>query len=153
MAKTGRPEVYTTELGDEICNRLSAGETLIQICKDEHLPCRKTIYNWLSSGLDEFLRNYTQAKDQQAEYYADQCIDIADQTDGDTKISANGLEKADHEWIHRSQIRIDTRKWYATVTKPRKYDLAYVRALHEKEEGARTINVNLNVADVTECEE
>ena len=63
------------------------------------------------------------------------------------------MEKADHEWIHRSQIRIDTRKWYATVTKPRKYDLAYVRALHEKEEGARTINVNLNVADVTECEE
>jgi hypothetical protein len=53
----------------------------------------------------DFAEHYTKARDIQADVYADDIIDIADQaTDA-------GL----------ARVRIDVRKWHAGKTKPKKY--------------------------------
>jgi hypothetical protein len=45
--KTGRPSKYTPELAKEIVERLSEGEPLRQICRDEHMPSWRVIYDWM----------------------------------------------------------------------------------------------------------
>lgn len=45
--KTGRPSSFTEDKFTEICERLSTGEPLAQICRDEHMPPLMTVYNWM----------------------------------------------------------------------------------------------------------
>jgi hypothetical protein len=51
--KMGRPSKYTPELAAEICERLSNGEPLRKICRDDHMPFWTRIYDWM--GKDEQL--------------------------------------------------------------------------------------------------
>ena len=51
--KIGRPSKYTPELAAEMCERLSNGEPLRQICRDDHMPFWTRIYDWM--GKDEAL--------------------------------------------------------------------------------------------------
>ena len=46
--KIGRPSKYTPELAAEICERLSNGEPLRQICRDAHMPAWQKIYEWMA---------------------------------------------------------------------------------------------------------
>lgn len=46
--KTGRPSKYSPELAAEICERLSNGEPLRQICRDDHMPAWQKIYEWMA---------------------------------------------------------------------------------------------------------
>ena len=48
VKKTGRPSKYTPEIATEIAERLSMGEPLRQICRDEHMPEWRTVYDWLA---------------------------------------------------------------------------------------------------------
>ena len=45
--RTGRPSKYTPELAQELCDRISRGEALREICRDEHMPEWRTVYDWL----------------------------------------------------------------------------------------------------------
>ena len=45
--RTGRPSKYTSELAQELCDRISRGEALREICRDEHMPEWRTVYDWL----------------------------------------------------------------------------------------------------------
>lgn len=48
----GRPSKYTHELIEEICERLSKGEPLAQICRDDAMPCHATVWNWVNDKVD-----------------------------------------------------------------------------------------------------
>lgn len=37
---------YTPELAEELCDRLSRGETLEDICRDPKMPTSRTVNNW-----------------------------------------------------------------------------------------------------------
>lgn len=43
---TGRPSSFTQEIADEIVDRLSKGEPLAAICRDDHMPTDRTVRNW-----------------------------------------------------------------------------------------------------------
>lgn len=43
----GRPSMYSTEIADEICAALEAGETLIAIAERTNMPTTKTIRQWM----------------------------------------------------------------------------------------------------------
>ena len=44
----GRPTILTKKLGEEICRRLTSGDSLREICDDdEKMPDRTTVYRWL----------------------------------------------------------------------------------------------------------
>ena len=45
--KTGRPSKYSPEIATEIAQRLSDGEPLRQICRDDHMPAWRTVYDWM----------------------------------------------------------------------------------------------------------
>lgn len=122
----GRPSIYSPEVADAIFLRMAAGESLRQICADPQMPSRETVRAWLIHPPDqEFFDAYTRARDAQADHYADEILEIADDSRADKKLieSADGsaIEVVDHEHIARSKLRVDARKWYAAKLAPRKY--------------------------------
>lgn len=44
--KLGQPTIYSPDLMNTICERIAAGETLLQVCQDPEMPGRRTIYEW-----------------------------------------------------------------------------------------------------------
>jgi len=129
MSKTGRPTLFTPELAEQICTEIATtSKGLKTICSQEGMPAVRTVLYWLSEGDkkdgDEkfklFLHNYTRARESQADVLADEILEIADETSKDT-ISTEKGEYPDKEWINRSRLRVDARKWIASKLKPKKY--------------------------------
>lgn len=116
----GRPTDYCTEIADKICERLSDGESLKAICEPSEMPTRSTVYRWLSLH-EEFSDMYARAREEQAETLADEIISIADESDRDSMEGKNGEIVVNNEFIQRSRLRVDARKWVAAKLKPRKY--------------------------------
>lgn len=123
----GRPSEYTKEIADEICERIAEGESLRRICLSDHLPNRKTIFHWLLNDTHPgFCDQYRKAREMQAENFADEMNDIADDGSNDymENVDDQGAVigyKLNGEHIQRSRLRIDTRKWIASKLKPKKY--------------------------------
>lgn len=106
--KTGRPTSYLPEVADDICSLISSGESVLQISKRPGMPGSSTIYRWLSEH-EEFWDKYRRAREAQADYYADEIVNIAD---GCVPDAAE---------VAKAKLRIDARKWYVTKVAPRKY--------------------------------
>jgi hypothetical protein len=116
----GRPSKYTEAMAAEFCKRLADGRTVRSICSDEDMPVAQTIYSWLNAH-PTFLEQYARAKEIHADAIADECFQIADTADADTAFDEYGNPKPNHEYIQRSKLRIDTRKWYLSKVLPKKY--------------------------------
>jgi transposase-like protein len=117
---TGRPSTFTQEIAASICERLSAGESLRAICRDESMPAQSTVFLWLSKHR-EFSEQYARARETQADAMAEEILDIADDDSGD-RIEANeGAERLNSEFVQRSRLRVDTRKWLMSKLAPKKY--------------------------------
>lgn len=125
MAKKGRPTKYTDLIAKEICARLARGESLNTICQLEQMPDKSTVYDWLHEGRGDFPNKYALAREKQMEHWAEECLEIADETSNDTiiKTGKNGeeYESQNSEWINRSRLRVDTRKWLMSKLAPKKY--------------------------------
>lgn len=120
----GRPSLYSEELAMDICKRIMSGESLRSICKDEAMPNRQTIFNWLADSDHPFFGQYARARDIQMDLFIDEIIDISDDGSNDfiEVMTKNGVKiMVDHDHIQRSKLRIDTRKWIASKLKPKKY--------------------------------
>lgn len=111
---------YIAKIGDEICDRLANGESLRKISCDKHIPAASTIFKWLAKN-EDFAEQYARAREAQADTLADEIIDIADDTTFDTHKGKDGDEIPNTEWISRSKLRVDARKWVASKLKPKKY--------------------------------
>ncbi len=124
--KFGRPTIYSDELGERICELVSVStksiEKLCIIHKD--LPDPTTIYKWRISNKD-FSQKYNDARANQADLLAMEIIDIADDSSHDTLIKedqyGNLTESCNSEWIARSRLRVDARKWIASRLLPKIY--------------------------------
>ncbi len=117
--KKGRPSKWTEPTAAEICRRLSTGEPLAAICRDEHMPHPNSVREWTKARPD-FAEAVTQAREAGFEALAAECLTIADDTAGDV-IETDYGPRVDSENIQRSKLRIETRlkllsKWY-----PQKY--------------------------------
>lgn len=132
--KVGRPTDYTPELAVLICDRISSTNLgLDRLCAmHDDMPNPTTIYLWQYKH-PEFSQMYMQAKANQAHVLADECMKIADDDSGDTKIDPEtGIEVCNTEFIARSRLRIDTRKWMAARLAPRHYGKAAEEQPKEK---------------------
>ena len=115
----GRPSSFTQEIADRICERIAEGEGLRRIVLDEGMPSEKTVYRWLRENGD-FRQQYACAREDQAEHFLDEIMDIADDASRDTVDTDNG-EVANTEWIQRARLRVDARKWAMSKLAPKKY--------------------------------
>lgn len=119
----GRPSIYTQELADKICLGLMEGKSLRSVCTADDMPDRASVYNWLQKNQD-FFGQYTRAREVQAEHYADEINDIADDGSNDYMMVMRGAQEVEvinHENIQRSRLRVDSRKWIVSKLLPKKY--------------------------------
>lgn len=118
----GRPCSYTPEIGQLICDRLAKGEGLNAICKDDGMPAESTVRGWALDNVGGFFAIYARARELQAEKMAEEIIAISDASAADIKgFDENGDPIADHEFIARAKLRVDTRKWILSKVLPKKY--------------------------------
>lgn len=119
----GRPAIYTPELADVICDRLSNGESLRSVCRDPLMPDKKTVLKWLRND-EEFVAQYARAKEEAADALVDEMIEIADDGSNDLMVITKGqieYEVENKEVTNRSKLRVETRKWISSKLKPKKY--------------------------------
>jgi len=125
----GRPPEYNADIADEICERLSIGQTLSSICNLEGMPNFSTVWRWETSNED--FRNMTShARKLGTHALADDCIRISDDP---------MLDPAD------KRIRIDTRlrllgKWNARQ---------YGDKIEIENTTAKPLNVTFTIGDRT----
>lgn len=122
--KVGRPSSYTPEIALSICERMSLGESLREICREEAMPTKTTVMRWLFANL-EFRDQYAKAREAQTEHWAEEILEIADDGSNDYMDRQNkdgsSYETVNSEHINRSRLRVDTRKWLMARMAPKKY--------------------------------
>ena len=96
------------------------GKSLRSMLLDENMPSSRTFYIWLDSD-EEKVKQYARACDDRNEKIVDDILHISDSTEFDTKIVGDGAEVPNHEWISRSKLRVDSRKWLLGKLNPKKY--------------------------------
>ena len=111
------------DVEEEILKRLSEGEPLAVICRSDpvRFPTPMTWGNWVNS--DESLAiAYARARDVGFDAIAADCLEIADNTSNDTKVTGDDeREVANTEWISRSKLRVETRLKLLAKWDPKRY--------------------------------
>ena len=122
----GRPSKFTDKLFAEICERLSKGEPLAQICRDEHMPAHNTISDWkvsrpvVSDGI-------ARAREIGFDAIALEALRIADDKEGE------------HQ---RDRLRVDTRLKLLAKWDPKRYG---DRITHQGDDDADPIKTKTNL--------
>ena len=90
------------------------------------MPDKSTVFRWLEND-PKFRDQYARAREQQADHYAEEVVDIADE-DPATVFSTEGrgenaadIERVDGAAVAHQRLRVDARKWYASKLAPKKY--------------------------------
>lgn len=115
----GRSSQYTKKKADEICNRIAEGEPLRVICRDQHMPAWRTVYDWISNN-EEFAARIARARELGFDAIAEETLEIADETSRDTLSNDHG-DYCNHEWVSRSKLRVETRLKLLAKWSPKKY--------------------------------
>jgi hypothetical protein len=119
----GRPSLYTVDLGQEICARLSNGEPMAQICRDEGMPCVQTVNDWMDSK-PEFSVSIARARVEGFDALAAECLVIANNplegVETTTKDDGRIEEKRGDMLGHR-KLQIDTRLKLLAKWDPKRY--------------------------------
>ena len=124
----GRPSLFTQQLADEICERLARGESLNAICETDSFPSEGTVRLWALNDVEGFATKYARARDLQADFYAEEIIQLSDKTrlgvkteesEGEDGVSKTKTITGD--MVERTRLQIDARKWFAARVAPKKY--------------------------------
>lgn len=117
-AKKGRPSSYNEEIAEKICAGIMAGYGLRKICSQEGFPHIATLFVWLSKADHPFYEQYARAREVQAEFLADELIELADD---DSRDVSGELQMPNGVAVQRSRLKVDTRKWIASKLLPKRY--------------------------------
>lgn len=123
----GRPTKYSKELGTLICGLISEGQSLRKICVLEGMPNTSTVCLWVLKGAGgeelyvDFSKQYARAVEMRTEYWAEEIVDISDDSEADYIFTEDGKRITNAEAIARSRLKVDTRKWLMGKLKPKKY--------------------------------
>lgn len=108
------------KIGEQtLLEKIASGLTMAGLARELGIS-NLSLYHWIKKDPDRQER-FAQARALAADQWADECLDIADQTDN---LNANA-----------DRLKIETRKWLAGVTNPDKYKSAPAQA---------QVNVNVN---------
>jgi len=121
-AKVGRPTKFNKEMADLICRKVATTtDGLRKICaRSPELPTSETIREW-RLDFPTFSAQYAEAKRIQADLLAEEILDISDDDTHDEMIDDNGNVKFNSEYVQRSRLRVDSRKWIAAKLMPKVY--------------------------------
>jgi hypothetical protein len=90
------------------------------------MPSRTTVFRWLADpGNQVFRDQYAYAREEQADAYFDEMIELADTSivGEKTELDKDGVvvKTTTGDMIERSRLGIETRKWVLGRMKPKKY--------------------------------
>src|SRR5438046_2502910 len=89
----------------DLCQLIALGKSLRFACEQFKVPPSSVI--WVINRDAELAKQYAQAREQQAQVWADEVVDIADEaTPDDAQVA---------------RLRVDARKWVAAKLLPKKY--------------------------------
>lgn len=106
--KIGRPSKYSDEMAEKICEKIANGRSLRSICAEDGMPTTSTVCKWLIEN-KEFSEQYARAREKQADYFAEEIIEIADSAEAESAA------------VSKAKLQIDARKWAASKIAPKKY--------------------------------
>jgi len=99
---------------------IEKGRALRNVLKDADMPSSQTFYNWLQN--DEIKsKRYARACEVRADAIFEDILDIADDSSGDITYNKDGDEILNSEFVQRSRLRVDARKWIVSKLNPKKY--------------------------------
>jgi len=123
MAKAKKPAAEAKPSREDvvaaICARLSKGEPLACICRDEAMPGLRTVYDWMEA--DEVIAAHiARAREEGEEAIAADCLSIADDSGEDYRMGEKSM-LVDTDHIQRSKLRIWTRLELLKRWNPKKW--------------------------------
>ncbi len=121
--RTGRPSSFSQATADAICAGLRAGKSLRAVCREDGMPDKSVVMQWLG-GHPDFQDQYAKARAELLEHWADDILEISDDGTNDyvaTNDPDNPGYRFNGEHFQRSRLRVDTRKWLLSKLAARKY--------------------------------
>jgi hypothetical protein len=123
-----RPTDYNQEMADRICEAISEGMSLRELCLADNMPNKATVFRWLNLH-KEFSDQYARAREEQAETLADEIVAIVDNAASPLMVDGlplngpdgNPILVADTAAVAHARLKMDARKWVASKLKPKKY--------------------------------
>jgi hypothetical protein len=103
-----------------LCEHIANGESLRKACQHDGMPDKATVLRWMGGEGAEakLLRDhYARVKEESAEVYADEIVEIADEDPGRNELTGT----VDAGAVAHQRLRVDARKWVASKLKPKKY--------------------------------
>jgi len=147
----GRPSLYSPAVVEAICERLSQGEPMAQICRDEGMPAARTVRDWVGE-LPDVAAAIARAREEGFDHIASECLEIADDSRNDwierkaDEGDAKAVEARDNgEVIQRSKLRIETRLKLLSKWDPKRYG---ERIQHANDPDNPLVPAQVNDADL-----
>lgn len=119
----------------QILLSIEEGNSLRATLKREGMPTSTTFYDWIDNDKEKTL-HYARACEKRADSIFEEILEIADETSNDTIYTDKG-ETANSEWIARSRLKVDARKWMLGKMNPKKYG----EKIQQEHSGEVTTNI------------
>ena len=107
----GRPTKYSEDLANIIYERMIGGEHIVQICNDETMPGRSTVYRWMDD-YPEFGTRIKRAREGLADHVAWQILEMAN--------------KSTNETANADRVKLAAWQWHAARLFPKKYSEKHI---------------------------
>lgn len=161
VKKGGRPSAWTPEVEEEILSRHADGEYMIRICEEPHLPALRTVRGWdiedrggLAEGkpYEGFSTRYARAHELHTEYQMERVAIVAQEAQLGVTFTVKQVidkhgnvvtlrERKMSDAVDRSRLDVDTQKWIASKTLPRRYGAIETAPLDGAGDESNTIKV------------
>lgn len=124
---TGRPSTYNPETAQKMCEMLSEGVPLREICRQEGFPAWRTVYDWMAKDAD-LAAAIAHARDVGYDALAEDCLKIADtpllgeevtESEDEEGVKRVTVKKVD--MLGHRKLQIETRLKLLAKFNPKKY--------------------------------
>ncbi|QNN64344.1 hypothetical protein H9L12_08360 [Sphingomonas rhizophila] len=102
-----RPSTYSTEVAENIFERLEAGEPLAAICRSEGMPAVRTFLDWVARD-EKLAAAYTHARNAQGEWF-------------DAEMDRIAKTAIDRDSAAAAKVQLSNLQWRASKQAPSKY--------------------------------
>ena len=136
LANLKVPVQYSEEVAQYILLKIAEGMSLRKACMEEGMPSVNSFLSWTRNN-ETLAAQYAHACILKAQVWADEIMDIADDSSNDymEEEDKDGHLRTvfDGENMKRTQLRVDTRKWYLSKIMPKQYGEAQMLKLADAE--------------------
>lgn len=84
------------------------------------MPASETFFKWIDADKEK-TKQYARACEQRADNIFEEILEIADDSSNDVIITEDGIPTVNSEFVQRSKLRVDARKWMLGKMNPKKY--------------------------------